>query len=131
MKKKLVKDKRVCYYGDVKVDAFCSDEKILMEMGERLRAERIRSGVTQAKLAEESGVAKSTVERMEKGESVQFLNLIKILRALNRVSYLDLLLPSKEKTPMEYVNSPAEADRKRVRISEKHKEYTFKWGDEE
>jgi transcriptional regulator with XRE-family HTH domain len=115
----------------VKVDAFCTDEKILIEMGERLKAERIRSELTQAKLAEESGVAKSTIERLEKGESVQFLNLIKILRALNRISYLDLLLPSKEKTPMEYANSPAEADRKRFRISEKHQEYTFKWGDEE
>ena len=115
----------------MKVDAFCSDEKILTEIGERLKAERIRSGYTQATLAEESGVAKSTIERLEKGESVQFLNLIKILRALNRISYLDLLLPSKEKTPMEYVNSPAEADRKRFRVSEKKRDYTFKWGDEE
>ena len=115
----------------MEVDTFCSDEKILMEIGERLKAERIRSGYTQSTLAKESGVAKSTIERLEKGESVQFLNLIKILRALNRVNSLDLLLPSKQKTPMEYVNSPAEADRKRFRISEKHQEYTFKWGDEE
>ncbi|MBQ8014260.1 MAG: helix-turn-helix domain-containing protein [Treponema sp.] len=80
-----------------------TDEQILIELGQRLKAARVRARLTQAELAKNSGVAKSTIERAEKGEGLQLLNLVKLFRALNMLSSLENLLPSSEPTPMEYL----------------------------
>ena len=93
--------------------ADCTDDQLLKEFGERIKANRIRSGFTQEELSKQSGVAKRTIERAEKGESIQFLNLIKLLRALGYLDSLELLLPSLEKTPFEYIKSPKVEKRKK------------------
>ncbi len=116
----------------MKMTIMCTDEQLIKEFGERIKANRIRSGLTQEELSKRSGVAKRTVERAEKGESVQFLNVIKLLRALGYIDPLELLLPSLEKTPFEYIKSPKLEKRQRYRsVAEKHVNYGFKWGDEE
>ena len=112
----------------MRIDAFANDQQILAELGARLRACRVRAGFTQERLSKESGVAKSTVERTEKGQSVQLESLIKLLRALSRVSGLDLLLPGAEPTPYEIVNK--REPKCRVRDSGKARPKQFKWGDE-
>lgn len=112
--------------------ADCTDDQLMKEFGERIKANRIRSGFTQEELSKQSGVAKRTIERAEKGESIQFLNLIKLLRALGYLDSLELLLPSLEKTPFEYIKSPKVEKRQRYRhAAEKKPSYGFKWGDEE
>ena len=113
----------------MKIDLFKSDEQILQELGARLRKARIRSGQTQAQLAENSGVAKTTVERAEKGQSIQFLNIVKVLRALNMVGSLEVLLPSADKTPLEYLNENTTP--KRVHLQKTVPSTHFTWGDEE
>lgn len=116
----------------MKINALCTDEQILQELGERVKSGRIRSGLTQEELSQESGTAKSTIERLEKGESVQLSNLVKVLRALRYLDSLDLLLPSLEKTPFEYIKQPGEEKKQRVRKSDKSpsRSTAFKWGDE-
>ncbi|MBQ9205278.1 MAG: transcriptional regulator [Treponema sp.] len=78
-----------------------SDEEILKELGERLKRTRIRAKLTQEQLAQNSGVGKSTIERAERGEGLQLLNLVKLFRALNMLPSLMMLLPSAELSPME------------------------------
>lgn len=114
------------------INSFATDEQILSEIGARIKAARIRAGKTQARLATESGVSKRTVENIENGESAQFLNIIKILRALNLIQNLEALLPSAEKTPVEYVITHTKSQMMRVRESKSKKpsESPFKWGDE-
>ena len=87
---------------------FSSDDDILKDLGERIKAERIRQKMTQAQLAVNSGVGKSTVERAESGESIQFVNIIKILRTLHQLSGLDALLPSSEMTPIQHLYSKSQ-----------------------
>ena len=112
--------------------AVYTDEQLIKEFGERIKVNRIRSGFTQEELAKQSGVAKRTIERAEMGESIQFLNVIKLLRALGHLDSLEVLLPSLEKTPFEYIKSPKIEKRKRYRhVAEKQADYGFKWGDEE
>ena len=65
-----------------------NDAQILSEIAERLKDARLQKEYTQAELAELSGVSKGTIENLEKGESIQLSNFIKILRALG---YMDLL----------------------------------------
>ena len=97
---------------------------ILKELGERMKAERIRQKMTQEQFAVNSGVGKSTVERAENGESVQLLNLVKLLRTLHQLSSLDVLLPSAEMTPMQYLYSKTQRPPERYRaVSEKKVSY--------
>ncbi|MBQ5472274.1 MAG: helix-turn-helix domain-containing protein [Treponema sp.] len=97
----------------MRIDNLSTDKQILKELGERIKTARIRAKLTQADLCNESGVGKSTVERVEQGESIQLLNLVKIMRSLNMLSQLDALFPVYEISPMEY-----------LKLSEKKGSYT-------
>lgn len=70
-----------------------TDLAILSEIGERIGHCRLERNLTQAKLAQAAGVSKRTVERMEKGESVQLTSFVQILRALDLVGNLDAVIP--------------------------------------
>lgn len=73
-----------------------TDLAILSEIGERLGRCRLDFNLTQAKLAQTAGVSKRTVERMEKGESVQLTSFVQILRALDLVGNLEAVIPQTE-----------------------------------
>lgn len=125
----------------MKLTEFHTDEQILQELGNRLKTERIRQKMTQETFAKNCGVAKSTVERFEKGESVQFYNLLKMLRTLHQLSAIELLLPSSELSPMDYLyaKNPKEPERYRE-VREKIPKYesftsakdteNFIWGED-
>ena len=125
----------------MKLTEFHTDEQILQELGTRLKIERIRQKMTQETFAKNCGVAKSTVERFEKGESVQLANLLKMLRTLHQLSGIELLLPVIEPSPMEYLyaKNPKEPERYRE-VREKTPEYgnsssvknteNFIWGED-
>ena len=125
----------------MKLTEFHTDEQILQELGTRLKTERIRQKMTQETFAKNCGVAKSTVERFEKGESVQLANLLKLLRTLHQLSGIELLLPVTESSPMEYLyaKNPKEPERYRE-VREKTPEYgnsssvknteNFIWGED-
>lgn len=84
----------------MKITNQTTDLGILAEIGERLGRTRLTRNLTQAELAEESGVSKRTVERAEKGESVQLTNLIRILRALDLADRIDVLVPEPGLSPL-------------------------------
>ena len=125
----------------MKLTEFHTDEQILQELGTRLKTERIRQKMTQETFFFFCGVAKSTVERFEKGESVQLANLLKMLRTLHQLSGIELLLPVTEPSPMEYLyaKNPKEPERYRE-VREKTPEYgnsssvknteNFIWGED-
>ncbi len=125
----------------MKLTEFHTDEQILQELGTRFKTERIRQKMTQETFAKNCGVAKSTVERFEKGESVQLANLLKMLRTLHQLSGIELLLPITEPSPMEYLyaKNPKEPERYRE-VREKTPEYgnsssvkdtkNFIWGED-
>lgn len=112
------------------INSFEDNENILTEVGQRIKKARVRSKLTQAELAKKSGAGKSTVERAERGQSIQLLNLIKILRTLNQLDSLNTLLPSTERTPMEYlmIRSPNKSERV---YQKRNPDAKFKWGDDE
>jgi transcriptional regulator with XRE-family HTH domain len=84
----------------MKLGDLLTDESILAELGERLSHQRVMRGLTQADLAKAAGVAKRTVERVEAGESIQLVTLVRICRVLELVSGLDQLVPEKTLSPM-------------------------------
>src|SRR6056297_4050952 len=77
-----------------------SDEAVLKELGERLTQQRIAMRLSQADLAEQAGVGKRTVERIEAGESAQATTLIRLFRVLELLPALDALIPVDAIRPM-------------------------------
>lgn len=92
-----------------------TDDAILAQLGESLAQSRLRKRLTQDQLAREAGVSKRTVLRIERGESIQLTNLIRILRTLNLLHALDSLKP--QPSPIEQLRGT----RVRVRPSRSEK----------
>ncbi len=107
-----------------------SDAAILTELGERLARQRIDRGLTQAQLAEQAGVSKRTVERIEAGAATQLANLVRLLRVLDLLDNLGQLVPASEPGPMELLQHSGK-ERKRAsatRVSEPDKPWS--WDDD-
>lgn len=81
-------------------DPFLTDDAILLELGSKIRHVRLRRNMTQVDLAEASGVAKRTIERFEKGASIQLTSFVRILRALEMLELLLDLIPEQQNSPM-------------------------------
>jgi transcriptional regulator with XRE-family HTH domain len=97
----------------MKITSDLTDAAILHELGERLTRRRIDAGLTQARLAEEAGVSKRTVERIEAGRSTDFAVLLRTLRVLSLLPGLDQWLPDLPQSPLVLLKSRGR-ERKRV-----------------
>jgi len=85
-----------------------TDEAVLKELGQRLRRTRLEANLSQAEVAEQAGVSRYTIGRIEEGDSVQLSNLFRVLRFLGLLDGLEELIP-------EAVTSPIDAVRRRGR----------------
>jgi transcriptional regulator with XRE-family HTH domain len=90
-----------------------SDSAVLREIGERLSRRRIDAGFTQSRLAEEAGISKRSVERIEAGHSIDFVMLLRVLRVLKLLDGLDRSLPDLPQSPLLLLKSRGRA-RKRA-----------------
>jgi transcriptional regulator with XRE-family HTH domain len=85
----------------VKMSTTVTNEAILKELGERAAGARLARNLTQAMLAEEAGVAKRTVERLESGEAAtQLSGFVRVCRALGLLDRLDALVPEGTASPI-------------------------------
>lgn len=96
-----------------------TDQAILLTLGNRIAEHRLQKNQTQKELAKEAGVSKPTLERLERGQSVQMTNLIRVLRALGMIHHFDLLVPDLPPSPLQQLKSERG---KRYRASSKSKE---------
>lgn len=109
-----------------------TDDAILKELGGRLAGVRLGRNMTQAALAEQAGVSKRTVERLEAGAvATQMSGFVRVCRALGLLHGFDHLLPEALPGPMEQLKRKS---RQRQRASGKKalesKPAPWKWGDE-
>jgi len=84
----------------VRIISELTDMAVLHEIGDRLGRRRIDAGLTQAQLAEEAGISKRTVERIEAGHSTDFVMLLRVLRVLKLLEALDQLIPDLPQSPL-------------------------------
>jgi transcriptional regulator with XRE-family HTH domain len=106
-----------------------TDEAILAELGARISAARLSRDLTQAQLAQDAGVSKRTVERMEAGESAQLTSFIRILRTLELLDRLEMLLPPPRPGPMDLLRRAGKPPRRASGRSTSSDE-PWTWGDE-
>lgn len=78
----------------MKITAELTDAAVLSELGSRIKGQRLEARLTQAELAEQAGVGKRTLERLEAGGSTELLTLVRVLRVLRRLEGFEQLLPA-------------------------------------
>jgi transcriptional regulator with XRE-family HTH domain len=101
-------------------------------LGSRLERYRLQANITQAELAAKAGISLGTLKRAEGGKGLSLLNLVAVLRALDKVEALEGFLPEPPLDPL------AVRDRRghyRQRASKKRRELpeaddNWSWGDE-
>ena len=114
----------------MKIERLLTDETVLTELGRRLARRRIELGLAQAALAEQAGVSKRTVERVEAGATAQTVTLIRILRVLELLDRLEMLVPATGPGPIDLLKLKGKerkrASRKKINPSGK----SWTWDDE-
>jgi transcriptional regulator with XRE-family HTH domain len=115
----------------MKISKILSEEAILAEIGARIGRRRIERDQTQAALAEEAGLAKRTLERIEAGASAQLSNVLRLLRALDLLDHLDTLIPAPTPSPLELAKQQGK-QRRRASPTKPAREPApaWTWGDE-
>lgn len=92
-----------------------SNTEVIMEMGSRIRFNRISKKLTQKQLAEKAGVSIFSVAKLERGESVSISIWIAILRAIRLLDNLELLFPEEFLSPLAVLKQTKKVE-KRVRF---------------
>ena len=85
----------------MKISSLLTDDTILSEIGARITRRRLDRQLTQADLAEQAGIAKRTLERIEAGASAQMSSMIRLFRVLDLLPGLDNLVPETGPSPMD------------------------------
>ena len=115
----------------MRIDQNNTDQTILIEIGERLARLRLNRNLTQAELAEQSGISKRTVERLESGEGVQTTSLIRLFRSLGLVPRFDALIPEPVPSPVAQLKLQGETRRRASKKKSDRVSQRWKWGNEE
>ena len=103
----------------MRISEMHDDNEIIKEIGERIKAHRIASNMTQKQLAEKGRVSLSTVVRIEDGDDTKLSNVVKLLRALNLIENLNAIVPEERNDYKRIFEK--KSMRKRVRRSPSYK----------
>lgn len=115
----------------MKIENRMSDEAVLVELGQRLARRRIDLGLTQAQAAEEAGVGKRTVERVESGNDTQVATLIRLLRVLHLTDELNRLVPEPGPRPMDLLRLKGKERKRASSRRSNPAEDDWQWGDKQ
>ena len=99
-------------------------------ISERIRNYRIAYPLTQAQLAERSGVSLRSIQLFENGADIKWNNLVKILSALDLDDNIQMLVPDVTERPSYHVKHNdirKRVSKKQVKKSQKE---SFTWGDD-
>lgn len=108
------------------------DDAVLQELGTRLRTARLSRNLSQVRLAEEAGIGRVTLQRLEDGTvGASLPSLIRVLRALGLSEHLDQLVPALGPTPLEEARRQGRPRRRAGSPrSQEHQGESWRWGDE-
>jgi len=116
-------------------DELTTDAAVLAELGRRLERHRVERNWTQAEMADQAGIGRATLQRAERGESVQMTSMIKLLRVLGLLPALDVAIPEAINLPIAQLERAQRKTRRRARGSRggppaRSADEPWRWGDE-
>lgn len=118
----------------MRIDQQLSDEAVLAEVGARIARTRLARNLTQGAVAEEAGVGRKALQRLEAGEPVQLVTLVRVLRALGLLAALDALVTEPLASPIELLEREGRARRRasggRATAADDREPEPWRWGDE-
>jgi len=119
----------------MQLEGMNTNDAVLAELGRRLERHRLQRNWTQAEMAEEAQVGRATVQRLERGQSVQAVSLIKVLRTLGLLSALDAAVPESIELPIAELEREQRRGRRRARARRgggraEPAQRTWRWGEE-
>ncbi len=95
-----------------------TDTELCNRIAAKIKTVRLKQNMSQAELADKSGVSISTIKRMEDGEVKNFESLIRILRTLGKLDIFVPLVEEEQLSPNEYYELAGKANKpKRKRAS--------------
>jgi transcriptional regulator with XRE-family HTH domain len=116
------------------LEELMTDDAVLAELGRRLARQRLERNWTQAQMAAEAGLGQATVQRAERGESIQMTSMVKLLRTLGLLGALDAAVPESIVLPIAQLEREQRHARRRAggrrRAAEELGERPWRWGDE-
>lgn len=118
----------------MRFDDLLTDPAVLAELGRRLARNRLARNWTQAEIAERAGIGQATVQRIERGQSVQMTSMIKLLRALGLLGSLGMAIPESIRLPIAELEREQRKQRRRARHradTQHEPSESWTWGDEE
>jgi transcriptional regulator with XRE-family HTH domain len=86
-------------------------EELLEQLGQHLRTLRLRQNLDQRMVAEGAGISLSALKNLETGRGATLTTLVKTLRVLGRLDWLDSLAPSVSISPLQLLKSKSERRR--------------------
>ena len=106
-----------------------SSDAIVEALGKRLDQLRLSRNITQAELARQAGVSRSTMTRIADGQGISLDSFVRVMQALELTDHLAALLPDPGIRPVERARLEG-GERKRAR-PRKPAAGAWRWGDEE
>ena len=116
------------------IDHLMGEDAILQTVGKRLARRRLELELSQAQLAEQAGVAKRSVERIEAGISTQTSTLLRVLRILGVLENFVESIPDTGPRPLELLKLKGRERRRaspHVKRRQEDSGEPWSWGDEE
>mgnify|MGYP002623184217 FL=1 len=93
-----------------------TDGAIMQQIGSKVKDLRIAKGMKQVDLAKASGVSVFTISAVENGKATSMLTMIQLLRALEKLDYLDSFFQEAIVSPMAYAKL-MEGNKRRERVN--------------
>jgi len=111
-----------------------SSQRLEAWLCKRLEATRLSRNINQTQLAEQAGVSRRTISRMENGQGVSLDTFLRVMRALDLQSSLSRLIPDPCVRPIDRVKQSGRT-RKRASTPRNTKadgvtESAWRWGDQ-
>lgn len=114
----------------MRLEELNTDAAVLAELGRRMARHRLERNWTQAELAREAGVGQATVQRAERGQSVQMTSMVKLLRMLELLEGLDAAIPEPVQSPIAQLERERSGTRRRARAHRPPPGQSWTWGEE-
>lgn len=88
-----------------------TDTELCNRIAAKIKTVRLKQNMSQAELADKSGVSISTIKRMEDGEVKNFESLIRVLRTLGKLDIFIPLVEEEQLSPNEYYELASKANK--------------------